>query len=65
MVKVMNIASLKRELAKRGLRVSGNKAPLKRRLLAAITAHRQSMEQEQPIQPKPEQYPAIVTHQQE
>ena len=29
MVEAMNVASLKRELSKRGLRTSGNKAPLK------------------------------------
>ena len=47
MVEAMHVASLKRELSKRGLRTSGNKGPLKQRLLAAIAAQQQPMEQEQ------------------
>ena len=49
MVEAMNVASLKRELSKRGLRTSGNKGPLTQRLLAAIAAQQQPMEQEQVI----------------
>ena len=54
-VEAMNVASLKRELAKRGLRISGNKAQLKERLVGAIAAQQQPMEQEQLIEPHPAQ----------